>query len=76
MFLPPMLTRPIAGRGVVEVRATLPGLDPCQAAGALTLLKARADVPARLEMLECSQYLFARGRPLWWYELVAGDAAR
>jgi hypothetical protein len=46
-------------RGVVKVQATLSGLDPCQAPGALTLLKARADFPARLEMLERNEYLFA-----------------
>ena len=46
-------------RGVVEVQATLSGLDLCRAPGAVTLLKARADVLARLEMLECSEYLFS-----------------
>jgi hypothetical protein len=44
---------------VVEVQAKLSGVDPCQAPGALTLLKARADFPARLEMLERNEYLFA-----------------
>jgi hypothetical protein len=44
--------------------------------GADGLLVFRAYVPARLEMLECSEYLFARGWPLWWYEPIAGDAAR
>jgi hypothetical protein len=63
-------------RGVVEVQATLSGLDPCRAPGAVTLLKARGDVRARVEMLECSEYLFVRGRPLWWHELIEEDAAR
>jgi len=61
---------------VVEVQATLSGLDPYQAPVALTLLKARADFPARLEILECSEYLFAQGRSLRWYKLIEEDAAR
>jgi hypothetical protein len=71
MFLPPMLTRPIASEVWSKYRLYCPALTPAKHRQRLP--KAGADVPARLEMLRCSQYLFARVRPLWWHERIEED---